>query len=157
MLGQCRSVAPCTGEDGRVTRELLEELEGKHGAVERNESCQEGQQEEPSLPCCRGQWWKSSRDGCRDILRSVSRGNPGAYHCSALPSGVLRKPSSPSCAGAANTPTASGVQCGLSHEPVLTCGLPALLQPGSLSAATASPLSCAAAARQPIWLRVSPS
>lgn len=38
---------------------------------------------------------KAGRDGCRDILGSVSRGNPGAYHCSAVLSVMLRKPSSP--------------------------------------------------------------
>lgn len=53
------------------------------------------------------------------------------------------------------TGAATGVQCGLPPEPVLTHGLPALLQPGSLSAATASPLSRAAAARQVIWLKIS--
>lgn len=38
MLEKCRTVTPCTREDGRVAREVLGELEGKHGAVERNES-----------------------------------------------------------------------------------------------------------------------
>lgn len=51
----------CTREDGRVAREVLGELEGRQGAVERNESCQEGQEEELSLPCCRGQWWEEQQ------------------------------------------------------------------------------------------------
>lgn len=50
-----------------------------------------------NLPCLAAgdSGGKSSRDGCRDILGSISKGNPGAYHCSAVPSVVLRKPSSP--------------------------------------------------------------
>lgn len=144
----------------KVAREVLEGLEGKHCAVERNESCQAGQEAEPSLPCCRVQWWEEQQGWLQGHsgINQPGKSRSLPLLCCAICDAeeTLQSCQCRCCAEAANTPTTAGVQYGLPREPVLTCGLPALLQPGSLSAAMASSLSHAAVARQPILLRTSP-
>lgn len=125
-------MASCTGEDGTVAR-VLGELGWEHGTVERNESCQEREEEEPSLPCCRGQWWEEQQGWLQGHSGVNQQGKSRSIPllCCAICGAeeTLQSCQWRCCAGAADTPTAAGVHWGLPPEPVLTSGLPALLHP----------------------------
>lgn len=90
--------------------------------------CQKGQEEEPSLPCCRGQWWEEQQgwlQGHSGINQQRKSRSIPLLCCAIHDAEETLQPSQcRCCAGATNILTAAGVQCGLPPEPVLTCGLP---------------------------------